>query len=259
MGRRSWATVDQLFYLKSFVHLLQRAKETTTLKTLYRQVYDGFLQHWAPEPVIPLPDVLESPEQLVGRAKERLYRVSIIPRSPVCMLTVWQRIVFWYKEQRKKQKYSTISHAAPAKSVLDLSGRSRRRKPPYQLHQAYLILHWRPKDSPLRREVEDLWLKQDEESVRKILRPFIKESVNEATSTSQKLVFHMAVMCWKCSLLNPEELAKLQGWIKENRKLKNKAQLPWSDEANEYSDKLFAENTFIQRCVFPPPQNYHRV
>ena len=87
-----------------------------------------------------------------------------------------------------------------------------------------------------------------------MLNPFIKEAVGVSTSTSQKLVFHMAVMRWKCSRLNPEELVVLKDWIGKDRKSKNKTKaLPWSDEASEYSDELFAENTYIQKYVFHNP------
>ena len=46
MGRNSWATTEQLKYLKSWIPQLPHAKETTTLKTLYLQVHEGFLVKW---------------------------------------------------------------------------------------------------------------------------------------------------------------------------------------------------------------------
>ena len=60
----------------------------------------------------------------------------------------------------------------------------------------------------------------------------------------------MAVMRWKVSTLEPDELGVLQSWINEQRKSKEQARvLPWSQEAEEYGDPLFAENTYIQRYV----------
>lgn len=83
-----------------------------------------------------------------------------------------------------------------------------------------------------------------------ILKPFLKESTKTATSTSAKLVFHMAVMRWKCSLLNPNEIATLQDWIDVQHASKKKTQtLPWSEEAGEHGDEVFAENTHIQWYV----------
>ena len=132
--------------------------------------------------------------------------------------------------------------------LLDLSGKSRRKKPPYQLHQAFSVLYWKPKDSPLRREVLDLWERRNEASVRETLKPFLKATTKSSTTSSEKLVFHIAVMRWKCSLLTPEELAMLQDWIKKQQKDRKKAQaLPWSSEAAEHGDKQFAENVHIQR------------
>lgn len=170
----------------------------------------------------------------------------------VVVLTVCQRIWNWYKEERKKSKHRDLAlpHSTPAPHVLDLSGKSRRKKRPYQLHQAFSILYWRPLDSPLRDEVEDLWTRRTEDSVHDILKPFLKETADAVTSTSQKLIFHMAVMRWKCSLLTSEELATVQDWIDNNQKLAEKTQaLPWSMEAAEHGDDLLAENTYIQRYV----------
>jgi hypothetical protein len=75
MGRRPWATPEQLEYLKSWLPLLPRAKKTTGLQTAYVQAYEGFLMKWQPHPVAPMPDV--SPEQLATKAKEQLLKVRI--------------------------------------------------------------------------------------------------------------------------------------------------------------------------------------
>ena len=158
MGRHSWATLEQLDYLKSFVPLLPQAKETTSLETLYLQVYEGFLKKWTLDPVAPASGTSPSLEELEVKAKERLRNVSILP-VPLHLLSVHrlQRISNWYKEERKKEKHSTLPYSQPAPRVLDLSGKSKRKKRPYQLYQAYSILYWQLKDSPLRHEVEDLW------------------------------------------------------------------------------------------------------
>ena len=63
----------------------------------------------------------------------------------------------------------------------------------------------------------------------------------------------MAVMRWKCSLLNSDEITALQDWIDEQQKARRKAQgLSWSEEANEYGDNLFAENNHIQWYALSP-------
>lgn len=62
----------------------------------------------------------------------------------------------------------------------------------------------------------------------------------------------MAVMRWKCTLLTPDERTELETWIDEQHKSKEVARtLPWSEEANEHGDQLFAENTYIQRYLVP--------
>jgi len=153
--------------------------------------------------------------------------------------------------QKQERLLATSTYSKPVPHVLDLSGKSKRKKPPYQLHQAYSILYWQPADSPLRSEVEDLWTRRKEDSVRELLKPFLKKASATSTTTSEKLLLHIAVMHWKCSLLNADELVTLQEWIKEKRALKEKMRtLPWSMEAAEHGDDLFAENTYIQGYVF---------
>ena len=72
-------------------------------------------------------------------------------------------------------------------------------------------------------------------------------------TSSEKLVFHIAVMCWKCSLLNPDKLNTLQDWIDEQQKAKQMVQaLLWSAEANEYRDEVFSGNTYIQQYMLCP-------
>lgn len=81
MGRRSWASPEQREYLETFVPQLQRAKETTTLNTLYEQVYEGFLEQWEPEPIGPPFDPSKSPEQLEDEAKARLHKVRLLSNA----------------------------------------------------------------------------------------------------------------------------------------------------------------------------------
>ena len=248
MGRPSWALPHQRDYLASFLPLMSQAKGTTTLETLYVQVYESYLKKWAPEPFIPEPGSTLSPQELEEKARMRLKKVSVITDSRFPILTAYQRIANWFKGERKKQKHAAVPYTDSKPRVLNLSGNSKRKKPPYQLYQAYSICYWRPDGSPLRQEVEDLWARRTESSVQELLRPFFKDTVKASTSTSQKLLFHVAVMRWKCSLLGPDELAVLNDWIGEQAKSKEAARaLPWMTEAAEHGDDLFAENTYIQR------------
>lgn len=130
--------------------------------------------------------------------------------------------------------------------LLDLTGKSKRKASSYQLYQTFSFLYWRPPESPLRREVEELWEKRHEDHVREVLSPAsLKEATKSSATHSEKLVFHMAVMRWKVNALTPNELDVLNTWIDGEQKSKNMP--PWSQEANEYGDVHFAESSHIQR------------
>ena len=83
-----------------------------------------------------------------------------------------------------------------------------------------------------------------------MLHQFLKEAVKSSSTKSEKLVFHMAVMRWKVDAMKSAELDKLHLWIDEQQKLKEQARvLPWLQEADEYADPHFAENSHVQRYV----------
>jgi len=172
-----------------------------------------------------------------------------------------QRITNWFKEYRKKAKRqgpgNPLPGTQPKPRLLDLTGKSRRKTRPYQLHQAFSVLYWQPPESPLREEVKELWEKRNEAAVREKLSPFLREALKSSPSTSEKLMFHMAAMRWKVDALTAEELDVLNLWIDEQHKSKEQARvLPWTQEADEYDDLLFVENAHIQRyCHSNPDQN----
>ena len=162
-----------------------------------------------------------------------------------------QRVTEWYKTYLKKEKEKAKGGRSQEPYLnqrpIDLTGRSARKKPPYQLHQAFSILHWRPNDSPLRREVDCLWANRQDAMVHESLAPFVKAS--GGVLSLSRLQFHMAVMQWKCSSLSPAELATLQSWIDEQRALNS---CPWTVEAETYGNDQVAENRHIQRFVIHP-------
>jgi len=130
--------------------------------------------------------------------------------------------------------------------LLDLTGKATRRKlTPYQLHQAYSIKYFRPTDSPLRKEVADLWNRRDEPDVADILTPFMKTDF-----AVNRLNFHNAIMRWKCSLLTQEEIQTLEDWIAESLHTKEEGiAKPWT--VGEGEDELSEENEYIQRYISP--------
>lgn len=249
MGRRPWATPEQLEFLRSYLHELPQAKAGTGQNVLYARVAQDFLVRWEAEPVSPhtAPDATASERK--DLAASRLQDVRSISTYVYSTADCrHQRVVYWYKEFLKKSsKNRSLTKPYQKQHPLDLTGRSARKKPPYQLHQAYSVIHWRPTGSPLRLEVNDLWTKRQDDMVRGLLNPFIKEGGDIISLT--RLQFHMAVMQWKCGSLSPDDLATLRDWIDEQRVLNER---PWAVEANAYGDDLAAENRHMQRFVTRP-------
>jgi len=249
MGRPSWATAEQLVFLRSYLHELPRARAGTGLNVLYKHIAQDFLVRWEPEPVAPqFAPSKATASELKDLAKVQLYDVSFVLTCAYSTVNgQYQRVMYWYKEFLKASSKKSSQGPYEKQRPLDLTGRSARKKPPYQLHQAYSVVHWRPMGSPLRHEVNDLWIKRQDDVVSKPSNPFIKEGADIISLT--RLQFHMAVMRWKCSSLSPEELATLFDWIDKKRALND---CPWAVEAETYGDDLVAENRHIQGSVICP-------
>ena len=116
-----------------------------------------------------------------------------------------------------------------------------------QLYQAYSIRYHRPDDSPLREEVKDLWCRRQEQDVISKLSPFIITK----SDWSSRMLFHNAVMRWKCSTLNEKEKLDLQAWIDDElAKRWMDIQQPWNLLQTEDVDELTAENQHVQKYVF---------
>ena len=125
---------------------------------------------------------------------------------------------------------------------------------PLQFYQAYSICYYRPKPSPLRDEVGDLWEWRTQPSVIKPLKPFLTPA-----SLTERLEFHKAVMRWKCSLLTPEEEQEHLDWIAKNLADKEEAiKRPWKAMQETGADELAKENEHIQRYVFLLPSSMIR-
>ena len=248
MGRRPWATPEQLVFLRSYQHELPQAKAGSGLNVLYTRVARDFMLRWQPEPFIPDDGSTATAEQLSDKVKARLYDVRFVfPSIYSTVHSLHQRVMNWYKEFLKSSKKGRSRRPYQRPRPLDLTGRSNRKKPPYQLYQAFSVRNWCPKDSLLRREVDDLWARRHCDVVREPLSPFVKASGGIMSLT--RLQFHMVVMEWKCSSLSSGELAALRDWISEQQTLN---ECPWTEEAKTYRDSLVAENRHIQRLVVCP-------
>lgn len=65
------------------------------------------------------------------------------------------------------------------------------------------------------------------------------------------MLFHNAVMRWKCSTLNEKEKLDLQAWIDDElAKRWMDIQQPWNLLQTEDVDELTAENQHVQKYVF---------
>jgi hypothetical protein len=95
MGRRSWASADQLKFLLSYVDEIPQARLGSGQNVLYARVAQEFLTRWEPEPITAVEafeamaatsDVKAAtsdaktitPEKLKELAEARLYRVCFI-------------------------------------------------------------------------------------------------------------------------------------------------------------------------------------
>ena len=75
MGRRPWATPEQLVFLHSYTHQLAQAKAGSGLNVLYARVTQDFQISWTPEPYSPLKAPTATPSQLDELTKAQLYDV----------------------------------------------------------------------------------------------------------------------------------------------------------------------------------------
>ena len=97
------------------------------------------------------------------------------------------------------------------RAVLDVTGKSTRKKPPLQKWQAYSVLKYRPSDSPLRDEVGALYESRDEPTAISFLLPFLPPGTDLATV--HPLVFLSACMREHCTRLSAEEEEEVQAYI----------------------------------------------
>jgi hypothetical protein len=105
------------------------------------------------------------------------------------------------------------------------------------------VIHFQPTDSPLREEVEDLWARRKEQEVIDKLSPFMFKGEHSDT----RMLFHNAVMRWKCSLLHEDEHRELQEWIESDVARKwDIIQYPWKPSQGDGVDDLTAENQYVQ-------------
>ena len=114
------------------------------------------------------------------------------------------------------------------------------------LYQAYSNVYFKPEESPLRDEVQDLWERRGEQEIIDKLSPF----ANRGDNFNNRMLFHNAVMRWKCSLLNEDERRQLEEWVENDAQERwEEVKHPWKVKQTQDMDEMTAENRFIQEYV----------
>ena len=245
MPPQPWATPEQQAFLigEDSEWLLTKAG-STTLKGFYTRTAMTFLQQW---PMEPTAQMLEEAGDNVARVKElvegEMVRVSREYNSPFSFnLHLSQRIANWYSNRHRQKK---LTPTAP-NSLLDLSGKHTRKKPPLQQWQAFSAIYYRPEDSPIRREVDALFNQRNDPAATAYLTSYLPSDTN--MKTIKRLLFLSAFLRERCTRLSSEEHTKVHAYIQEQSLLAEEHRdKPWFlDE--DYEDKpLLAENRFIQQ------------
>ena len=252
MGRPPWATPEQTEYLESFLPNLDREKEGNGLTAHYDYISSEFLKKWPAEPTNEdRKDTsdLRKPQQLAEARRKKVSHCFNL-REGIGADRSCQQIHQWYKTRRKQGP-----RASKSKTPLDLAGKSNRKRAPYQFHHAFSVRYFGGKDSPLRREVDDLWNRRGEKSVIDLLAPFMHTDDSSHPQShnpddSSRLQFHNAVMRWKCSLLTDEQRQEHHEWIEQTRAEKeDEARRPWKAVQDVGDDELLVENMYIQKYV----------
>ena len=256
MGRPPWASPEQIEFLTGYSLDLDGQKEHQGLTAHYDRVADRFMEKW---PTIPTNEerqrVASEGGDLQVIANTRRKRVSLFPTSPPWLgvdPVYCQQIHQWFKTFRRNR-----DRPSQPKTVLNLTGKITRKVAPHQFHHAYSIQFYRPDNSQLRQEVDELWSRREEQSVIDMLAPFMTQG--GAANPNKILNFHNAVMRWKCSLLTDEEREAHHDWIEEDaRQRAEEAEKPWKAEG--CSSELAAENEFIQRyALLSPLEGRHKL
>ena len=131
------------------------------------------------------------------------------------------------------------------KTVLDVTGKSTRKKPPLQKWQAYSVLKYRPSDSPLRDEVQTLYESRNDPTAISFLLPFLPPGTN--LTAIHPLVFRSAFMREHCTRLSTKEKEEVEAYVEQQELLATEHRdQPWFLD-DDYEDKpLLAENRYIQ-------------
>ena len=145
MALLKWSTQEQLEFLTQEDSKWEITKAGMgTLKNFYARTSKAFLEKW--------PDYEDAETR--GSLEDRLKTVSAaIQFLFTSSHFILQRIVNWYSNRHHQKK---TSPTAP-KLMLDLVGKSSRKKPPLQKWQAFSSIYYHPRDSLLCVEVKSLY------------------------------------------------------------------------------------------------------
>lgn len=154
----------------------------------------------------------------------------------------WQSISWWYINRRRKKK---VNPGLPT-PLLDLTGKNTRKKPPLQKWQAFSAVYYRPKDSPLRAEVQALFKQRHDIDAVGFLTEFLPPTSD--ISSADYLTFLGAFARERCTRLSADEEGQVLAYIEEQEVLAAEHRdHPWFLDDDYDDEPLLAENRYIQQ------------
>jgi hypothetical protein len=118
MGRRTWLTLEQFLFLKSFVPTLDDEKKHNGLIPCYDRISVEFIKKW----VSPF---TESAQDRVAADAVRTQVSSLVPSVIQPLMLLRQQIHNWFKNIRK------TGNPSPPTATVDLTGKTPRKPPLY--------------------------------------------------------------------------------------------------------------------------------
>lgn len=71
------------------------------------------------------------------------------------------------------------------------------------------------------------------------------------------MLFHNAVMRWKCSLLTEDERREVEEWIEKDAQERwDEVRYPWKAMQTQGVGELAAENQYVQKYVYLSSDNF---
>ena len=207
MAPQPWAMPEQQDFLRK-----EDAEWALTkagpghLKGFYTRTAIAFLKRWLMSPSEKILEAVGGDEVEAARLVEweMTHMSHSSPFSLSALLSlIPQRMSNWYSNLHCPRKASPTTSEA----MLNLSGKTSRKKPPLQKWQAFSVIYYCPTNSPLHHEVEALFDQRHDPSAVGYLTKFLPQDVD--MKTVEHLQFLLAFMRERCTRLSSGEEAKV--------------------------------------------------